>query len=68
VQKALIAQDAAFTGKRGGLLHVIDAGTGETKSELKLDSPPVFDGLIVAAGRVFLVTMDGRVLCMGAAE
>jgi hypothetical protein len=65
VQKALAAQEAAFAGRSGGLLQFIDAGTGETKSELKLDSPPVFDGLIVTGGRVYVVTMDGRVLVFG---
>lgn len=32
----------------------------------RLGSPPVFDGLIAADGRLFLATMDGQVLCLGA--
>jgi len=68
VEKALTAQGAALAGKSGALLHVIDADSGKTLAERKLDSPPVFDGLIVAGGRAYLVTMDGRVLAFGKAR
>jgi hypothetical protein len=33
--------------------------------EIPLDVPPVFDGLIIAEGRLFLSTLDGRVICLG---
>ena len=65
-QKLLAEQDAAFRGKRGATLQVVDAGSGETITQLELNSPPVFDGLIVAAGKVFLCTMDGHVVAMDA--
>jgi hypothetical protein len=29
-----------------------------------LTSPPVFDGLIAAAGRIYCSTTDGQVMCM----
>jgi hypothetical protein len=44
------------------LLQAVDADTGETLARYALDSPPTFDGLIVAAGRDFLATMDGRLV------
>ncbi|MCX6910570.1 MAG: hypothetical protein NTY01_21360 [Verrucomicrobia bacterium] len=31
----------------------------------RLDSPPVFDGMIAANARLFVATMDGKVLCLG---
>jgi hypothetical protein len=34
-------------------------------SELKLKSPPVWDGMAVAQGRLFVSTVDGKVLCFG---
>jgi hypothetical protein len=62
-QKQLAAQDAALAGKRGGLMHAVDADTGRTQAEYEMDSPPVFDGLIVAGGKVFIATTDGRLEC-----
>jgi len=43
----------------------ISAGTGETLAECRLDALPVFDGLIAAGGRLYLSTMDGKMLCFG---
>ena len=61
-QKQLAEQDRALRGEGGARFQAVDTATGETLAEYPLDSPPGFDGLIAAAGRVFLVTMDGRVL------
>jgi len=63
-QEQLLAQDAALRGRSGGICQTIDASTGKTLAELRLDSPPVFDGLIVSAGRVYIATMDGAVVCL----
>jgi hypothetical protein len=38
---------------------------GQTLAEHTLEAPPVFDGLIAAAGRLFMSTTDGRILCLG---
>jgi len=56
---------AAFDGRMGSVLCVHSTETGKKLSERKLDAPPVFDGLIAAAGRLFLCTTDGRVVCFG---
>ena len=59
------AAEAAYAGERGGVLWAVSAKDGSKLSEHKLDSPPVFDGLIAANGCLFLTTMDGRVQCLG---
>ncbi|NQT14571.1 MAG: PQQ-binding-like beta-propeller repeat protein, partial [Planctomycetes bacterium] len=61
-QRQLALQDAAWKGLSGARLQAVDADTGEGLAEYPLDSPPVFDGLIAAHGRVFIATMDGRLL------
>jgi hypothetical protein len=57
---------AAFEGRKGGLLRTMSATTGKKVVECRLESPPVFDGLIAAQGRLFLSTLDGHVVCLGA--
>ena len=59
------------------MLRAFSAADGKMLAELKLDAPPVFDGLIAAraaqraasqsraAGRLFLCTTDGHVVCLG---
>jgi hypothetical protein len=63
-QRQIADQDAALKGQRGAMLQTVDAGTGKTLAELTLESLPVFDGLIVAGGRVFFATTDGNVVCL----
>ena len=58
---------AAFDGRRGAVLRSYTADKGEVLGELKLDAPPVFDGLIATSGRLYMSTTDGRVLCLGSA-
>ncbi len=59
---------AAFEGRRGAELWAVSASDGKKLSELKLDSPPVLDGLIAANRRLYLSTKDGKVTCFGATE
>ena len=59
----LAEQAAAFDGKRGGLLWAVSADDGNKLAEYELESAPVFDGMAVAGGRMFMTTMDGRVAC-----
>jgi len=56
---------AAFEGDKGGLLWAVSASDGKKLAEYKLESPPVFDGIIAASERLFISTRDGRLLCMG---
>ncbi len=64
-KKQIADYSAALVGKRGGILQGIDAKTGETIAEYALDSPPVFDGLIAADGKLFITTMDGQLIAFG---
>ena len=53
-----------FEGRKGALLNVVSAADGKELAKYKLESPPVFDGMTVADGRLYVSTKDGRLLCM----
>jgi outer membrane protein assembly factor BamB len=53
---------------KGGLLIAYSAETGEPRAEYELDSPPVFDGMAAAAGRLYLSKKDGTLLCLADRE
>jgi outer membrane protein assembly factor BamB len=59
---------ASFEGRMGGLIRVYDARAGEDTREYKLSAPPVFDGMIAAAGNLLVATTDGRLVCMSPAS
>ena len=40
------------------------AADGKTLSERELPSPPVFDGMAAARGRLYLATRSGQVICL----
>jgi hypothetical protein len=63
--KALREQEAALSGRRGGLLWAVSTADGKKLAEYKLDSPPMFDGLAAANGRLYMSTQAGKVLCLG---
>lgn len=56
---------AAFEERGEGILQAYSANEGKKLSELKLNSQPVFDGLIAANGKLFMSTADGSVVCFG---
>ena len=56
----------ALEGRKGALLLAFDSDSGEKLFECQLDTPPVFDGLIAARGRLFLSTTDGSVIALEA--
>ncbi|MFO7904366.1 MAG: PQQ-binding-like beta-propeller repeat protein [Planctomycetota bacterium] len=58
----------AYRGDRGASLWVVSGENGQRLAAYQLDSPPVFDGMIAAAGRLYVATQDGSILCMGAKE
>lgn len=55
----------AFEGRLGSRLWVVSTKDGSKLAEYELDHLPEFDGLIAARGRLYLVTRDGNVLCLG---
>jgi hypothetical protein len=59
---------AAFEGKRGAKLWEVSAETGRRLNAYDLSRLPAFDGLIAAAGYLYLSTRDGHLLCIGDAK
>jgi hypothetical protein len=58
----------ALDATRGGRLLAVSAAGGETLAAYELKSPPVFDGMAVAQGRLYVSTKIGEVVCMGPSE
>ena len=56
---------AAIEGRAGGLLWAMATADGKKLAELPLDAAPVWDGLSVAGTKLFLSTVDGKVMCLG---
>jgi outer membrane protein assembly factor BamB len=56
---------AAYEGRRGGVLFALATADGEKRAEIKLDAAPVYDGMAVAGGRLYLSTISGTLLCIG---
>lgn len=59
----LEARFEAFEGHREGKLLVFSAQSGETLAEYDLPAAPIWDGLAIADGRLYLTTADGRLRC-----
>jgi hypothetical protein len=55
---------AALDGRMGALLWAVSAADGRSLSEMKLTSPPVFDGTIAAGGRLYVSRVDGSLICL----
>ena len=60
----LARPDSPPTIHRGVAIFGSAAG-GNKLSEVKLDAPPVWDGMAATTGRLFISTMDGKVVCLG---
>ncbi len=65
VYKELAAQDDALEGKSGGSVLAMNTAKGDIGAEVKLESPPVWDGMAVAQGRLYVASVDGKVTCYG---
>jgi hypothetical protein len=55
---------ASVEGRKGALLWAVNKADGKRITELKLNSAPVFDGMIAACGNLYIATLDGKVLCL----
>jgi outer membrane protein assembly factor BamB len=55
---------AAFEGRKGGVLWAVSTSNGGKLAEYPLDSPPVFDGMAAAQGRLYISTTDGSLVCL----
>jgi outer membrane protein assembly factor BamB len=58
-------QQEALEGRHGGLLWALAKDDGRLLARYSLDTIPVFDGMAAAGGRLYVSTVDGRVLCLG---
>jgi len=65
VQARLAMQAEALEGVHGGRLWIVSAADGRPLARYSMPSPPVFDGLAAANGRLYMVTLDGSVLGVG---
>ncbi|MDZ4850738.1 MAG: PQQ-binding-like beta-propeller repeat protein [Pirellulaceae bacterium] len=65
VQKLLDLQDQVMEGKDGALLLSVNIDTGKVEHRLEIDSLPTWDGMSGANGKLFVSTLDGRVICFG---
>ena len=52
-------------GQRGATLQLVSLQDGEVASELQLEHPPVWDGMAIAQGRIFVSTITGKLQCYG---
>ena len=59
---------AAFEARAGAKLVAVSADDGKPLAQTPLESPPVFDGLIAAGGRLFASLRDGSVVCLAGKE
>jgi hypothetical protein len=55
---------ACFEGRGDGRLWIVAIRDGSKLSELALEAPPVWDGIAVADGRVYISRVDGVIECV----
>ena len=65
VQAALKRQAEALHDRSGGQLWALAKTDGKVVARYALDAIPVFDGMAVAAGSLYIATADGRVIRLG---
>ena len=65
VQQLLAAQDNALEGKVSGLLLAINCDSGLVEHQMELGTLPAWDGMAGANGKLYLSTIDGRLMCFG---
>jgi outer membrane protein assembly factor BamB len=54
----------AFEARKGGRAWSVSSKDGRKLQEHTLDSPPVFNGMAVAHGRLFVSQRNGKVVCL----
>jgi len=58
------AQSEAWLGRKGGMLVAVSPTDGKTLATHELASPPDFDGMAAAEGRLFISLNSGRLVCL----
>jgi len=64
IQAKLAEQAAALDGRKGALLWAVSPSDGKRLSERRLASPPVWDGMAAAGGRLYIALRSGQLVCM----
>jgi len=64
ILEQLARQSELLKGKDGARIWAVSAKNGKKLSEYRLDSLPVWDGMIAAGGKLYLATMNGEVACL----
>jgi outer membrane protein assembly factor BamB len=64
IMPKLAEQTASLEGKKGAMLLAFSADKGKEIARIDLDSPPVFDGMSAADSRIYISTIDGKVVCL----
>jgi len=64
IQAQLAEQDAALLGRKGGVVWAVSTRDGSKLGEFRLATSPAWDGMAAANGRLYLTTVDGKVLCL----
>jgi outer membrane protein assembly factor BamB len=55
---------AAHEGRAKSVLWAVSADDGKKLADCKLSAAPVWDGMAAAHGRLYVCTLDGKVLCL----
>ena len=63
--KIFIAFATPNTAKPNAQIIILSADKGEKLGIIDLPSPPRWDGLAIADGKLFISTEDGKLLCLG---
>ncbi len=63
IRPGLHRQTAALEGRSGAILWAVSVTDGKMLAQYRLESPPVWDGMAAAGGRLFVSTEDGKVSC-----
>jgi len=63
-KRLLQKQNEALTSRRGGKLLAVSVRDGSTEQVLDLESPPVWDGMAAAYGKLFFCCRDGSVIAL----
>ena len=53
-----------WQGKKGGMLWCLSAEDGKKLAEIQLVSPPVYEGMAVAYGKLFVALKNGSIVCL----
>ncbi|MBD3183309.1 PQQ-binding-like beta-propeller repeat protein [Candidatus Poribacteria bacterium] len=56
---------ASLENGKESILYAVSCSDGKEISRKRLDSVPVFDGMIAAHEKLFITTTDGKVVCLG---